>query len=73
MLWMCTFLGYNTAYGHDNYFPSDSYDNDMANASSEIVAYLLAGLVYYRIGARKFFVIFYFIAFVGGILVFIID
>jgi len=70
---MCTIIGYNTAYNHDNYFPSDSYDNDMANASSEIVAYLFAGYVYYKLGARRFFVIFYLIALLGGIMVFVLD
>ncbi|CDW87584.1 solute carrier family member 5 [Stylonychia lemnae] len=72
-LWMCTFLGYNIAYGHDNYFPSDQFDNDMANATSEIVAFLLAGYIYYKIGARKFFFIFYLVALLGGILVFVLD
>lgn len=58
---------------HSNYFPGDTYSNDMASASTELFAYIVAGYIYYKFGPRKFFFVAYIIAAIGCIGILSVD
>ena len=70
---MATIMCYNCISMYDNYFPGDTYDNDITMASFELTAYVLTGVLFSRVGAKRFFFWAYFLAVIGGIGVMLID
>lgn len=58
---------------HENYFPGDTYENDITRSAFELSAYLIAGLLFSKIGPQKFFFYTYFLGALGGLGVLIVD
>jgi len=72
-LWMATVMCYNCIMTYENYFPGDTYDNDITVAAFELTAYMITGVLFSRVGAKRFFFMAYMLAIIGGLGVMIID
>ena len=51
------------------YLPGDVYNNSMASSGSELLAYILGGILYNKIGIRLAFCFSYLISVVGGVMI----
>ena len=51
------------------YLPGDVYNNSMASSASELLAYILGGILYKKIGIRLAFCFSYLISVVGGAMI----
>lgn len=58
---------------HDNYFPGDTYENDITSSAFELSAYMIAGILFTKLGARKLFFFAYALSIIGGAGILIVD
>jgi hypothetical protein len=68
IIWLATSFGYYLILSLINTF-EDVYTSGITSSASEIVAYVLSGLIYNRIGVKKSFIIAFSISTLGGILI----
>ena len=61
----CSFTYYMIAI-YVKYIPGSIYTNSIASGTSEIAAYILAGMIYGKLGVRYTFQSFYALSVVGG-------
>ena len=68
MVWLATSFGYYLILSLINTF-DEVYISAITSSLSEMVAYVLSGLLYERIGVKQCFIIAFSISTVGGILI----
>ena len=66
-LWVFTILNYQVICNYPNYFPGDAYENAMTFSAIELLAYIVAAVLYGKLKAKKLFVLAYAISMVGSV------